>query len=63
MKDILPICQEDFLSGWSAFLSSLDHLSNLVTVALTCAVCGEVMINHEGQRNKNLGLDDLLQKF
>jgi len=37
MKGILPIYQEDFLLEWSAFLSSLDHQSNLVIVALIYA--------------------------
>lgn len=44
MRDILPIYQEDFLSEWSAFLSSLDRQSNLVNVALIYAVYSEVMI-------------------
>ena len=53
MKDILPIYQEDFLSEWSAFLSSSDHLSNLVTVALIYAVNRKVMINNEVRRKQS----------
>lgn len=45
--DILPVCQADFLLEWSVFLSSLDHQSNLESVALRYAVDSKVLMDHE----------------
>jgi len=64
MKGILPIYQEDFLLEWSAFLSSLDHQSNLVTVALIYAENSKSKkISNEVEEENKLGLDKTLQKL